>query len=306
MNYAYYPGCSLTGTAIEYDVSTRALMTALGTELKEIPDWTCCGATAAQAVSETLSHVLPARNLALAERDLAGMDIMAPCSACYLNLKRTREEARSDRALEGRIESVLAVDGLAWEGFAEVRHLLDVLSVDVGRKTLASAVKRPLEGLTIAPYYGCQAIRPYAVFDDPERPTSMEPLLKATGATVHEWDMGGVCCGASLATTHKDAAVRCVANILTAARGADAIVTVCPLCQMNLESFQKEAGLSAPMAVLYLPQLLGLALGLPDDTLMLSKNLALPRTFFAALSACDQHVAMREAASTEEAVAGGR
>lgn len=283
--YAYYPGCSLTGTAVEYDASSRALLAHLGADVADIPDWTCCGASAGQAVSELLAYTVSARNLALAERDLAGRDVLAPCAACYLNLLAAREEAKKDRALHARIEEALSVENLAWENFAEVRHILDVLANDAGPEAISEAVTHSLEGFSIAPYYGCQPLRPYAQFDDPEAPVTMEPVIEATGAQVHEWTKGARCCGASLATTHREAALPRIREILRAAAGADAIATVCPMCQMNLESFQKEAGISDPVTIIYLPQLLGLAMGLSQKELMLDKNLAVTGRFMDKFSA---------------------
>jgi len=132
--------------------------------------------------------------------------------------------------------------------------------------------------MVIAPYYGCQALRPYVVFDDPECPQSMEPLIEAIGAKVHHWDMGGKCCGASHTTTKPEVGIELVSAILKKAKGADAIVSVCPMCQMNLEAFQdkiseyRHEDLHIP--VLYLPQLLGLAIGLTDKELCLDSNLS--------------------------------
>lgn len=272
--YAYYPGCSLTASAVEFDASTRVLLAALDVDVKEIPDWTCCGASAGPAVSELLSYALPARNLAIAERDLAGRDVLAPCAACYLNLLAAREEAKADRSLHTRVEEVLSAEKLAWENHAEVRHILDVLAFDIGPEAIADKIAHSLEGLTVAPYYGCQVLRPYAKFDNPELPVTMEPLIAATEASVHAWDMGAACCGASLGTTHRAAALPRIHDILAAARGADAVLTVCPMCQLNLEAFQKESGIADPVPILYLPQFLGLALGIPKRTLMLHKNLS--------------------------------
>ena len=278
-SYAYYPGCSLTASAVEYDASTRAVLEALGAELHEIPEWTCCGASAAGAVSRLLSLALPARSLALAERELPGMDVLAPCSACYLNLLRARNETRADKATRDRVGRALDAEGLTYAGAAPVRDLLDVLVNDLGAERLAKFRVRWLSGLTIAPYYGCQALRPYRVFDDPERPTSMDALIRAVGAEVLDWDMGARCCGASLMVTHKDQALADTGAILAAAQGADAIVTVCPMCQMNLEAWQGRAldaaGGGEPVAVLYLPQLLGLALGLGRAELGLGRNMVL-------------------------------
>ena len=263
MKYAYYPGCSLEASAEEYDVSCREVLRRLGVELAEIPDWTCCGASAAEPVSGLLSLALPARNLALAEREAAGLDMLVPCSACYLNHLRVPRECAGDRALSGRINEALSAEGLRYAGAVRVRHLLDVLASDIGPEAVAAAATRRLDGLVVAPYYGCQILRPYALFDDPEHPGAMVPLIKALGASVLDWDMGGRCCGASLMATKREVALASVAAILDAAAGADVIVTVCPMCQMNLEAYQRQAHHSPPVSVLYLTQLLGLAFARP-------------------------------------------
>jgi len=288
MKYLYYPGCSLEGTAAEYDVSTQALMAAVGAELLEIEDWTCCGASAAEGVSEWLSYALPARNIALAEKMSSELDILVPCSACYLNLKKVTEKARDKADFRTTINDILAEEALSIGGKTEVRHLLDVLSSDLGAKKIRDRVRRPLEGMTIAPYYGCQCLRPYRVFDDPEAPRSMEPLIEATGAAVHSWDMGGRCCGASHMNTKQEVALQLVGAILKAARGADAVATVCPMCQMNLEAYQSRAseefGEDLNISVVYLPQLLGLALGLSEKEVRLDLNLAVTAGFREKLS----------------------
>jgi len=279
MNYFYYPGCSLEGTARELDASTRAVMETLGVELTEVSDWSCCGASAAEAVSRLLSLSLAARNLALAEGSRADAELLVPCSACYLNLRRVGGEIKGDGGALGRINQVLSEEGLAYRGGVRVRHLLDVLANDVGARRIAGKVRRPLAGLRIAPYYGCQILRPYADFDDPERPRSMEPVLSALGAEIHPWSGGGRCCGAGLMTTKKEVALDLTGSLLSSARGADAIATVCPMCQMNLEAFQKKIsrrrGEDVAISILYLPQLIGAAFGLPPQRLGLNGNLAL-------------------------------
>jgi heterodisulfide reductase subunit B2 len=283
MKYFYYPGCSLEGTAREYDHATRAVMAALGAELLEVDDWTCCGASAADSISYLLSMALPARNLALAAQVDAKADFLIPCSACYLNLRKVDEHLQRDAALVGRINSVLAEEGLNYPGGARARHLLEILANDIGAEGLQGRVTRPLSGLRIALYYGCQVLRPYGAFDDPEQPRSMEALVTALGAEVFPWSMGARCCGAGLMTTKKPVAMKAVGELLAAARGADAIVTVCPMCQMNLESFQKKAsrmrGEDLSISVLYLPQLMGMAMGLGPEAVKLNQNLALTEAF---------------------------
>ncbi|WP_421902068.1 CoB--CoM heterodisulfide reductase iron-sulfur subunit B family protein [Maridesulfovibrio sp.] len=275
MRYAYYPGCSLTESAVEFDISTRAVMEVLDVELVEIPDWTCCGASAAEPVSELMNYALPARNLAIAEKEMGGIDVLAPCSACYLNLLKVNKEVIGNRSLHRKVNEVLAASGLTYAGGVAVRHILDVLINDVGKKKIGQRVFNGLQGMKVAPYYGCQILRPYPVFDDPRNPTSMNGILDKLGAEIHEWDHGNKCCGASLMMGHREVALPAVAEILADAEGADAIVTVCPLCQMNLEAYQSQAQKmgAKPVPVLYLTQLMGLAFGLEDRAVQLGKNL---------------------------------
>ena len=278
MKYLYYPGCSLEGTAIEYNLSTHCIMHTAGVELVEIDDWTCCGASAAEATSDLLSLALPARNLAIAEKMEDVDEILVPCSACYLNLKKVEEKIRKDQRLLDTLNAILAEENLRLKGRVVVRHLLDVIANDIGAQKIQSLVKRSLRGLIIAPYYGCQCLRPYAVFDDPEVPQSMEPIIEATGAEVHHWRMGATCCGASHMNTRMDVGIELVANILEGAKEADAIVTVCPMCQMNLEAHQRKIShwhhKELDTTILYLPQLLGLASGISEEELGLNLNLS--------------------------------
>jgi heterodisulfide reductase subunit B len=283
MKYLYYPGCSLEGTAFEYNASTRALMHELGADLLELKDWTCCGASAAEATSYLLSMALPACILARAEEMNGAAEILVPCSACYLNLKKVEEKTRKDPVLLDKINTILEEEKLHLHGQVRVRHLLDVVARDVGPAKIVSRVKNPFTDLNIAPYYGCQCLRPYSIFDDPEEPRSMEPVIEAVGAKIHPWNMGGRCCGASHMTTKPEVALELVAAILKAAQGADAIVTVCPMCQMNLEAYQKKiSGMcnkDLSMTILYLPQFLGLALGLSEQDLRLDLNLSITKEF---------------------------
>ncbi|MFH1349570.1 MAG: CoB--CoM heterodisulfide reductase iron-sulfur subunit B family protein [Pseudomonadota bacterium] len=283
MKYIYYPGCSLEGTAREYNGSTQAAMRAMGAELFELEDWTCCGASAAEATSYLLSMVLAARNLALGEKMNVGGDFLIPCSACYLNLRRVEDHVQRDGKLLNKINEALGEESLKYKGGIKVRHLLDVLATDFNPDDIRALVKKELSGLHVAPYYGCQVLRPYVTFDDPQEPRSMESLLEALGAEIFPWSVGGKCCGAALMTTKKDVALELTGGILKAAQGADCIVTVCPMCQMNLEAYQapisKAQGQEMNISILYLPQLLGLAFGLSSKELKLNLNLALTDEF---------------------------
>lgn len=279
MNYLYYPGCSLESTAREYDAATRATMAALDVELTEIEGWTCCGASAAQDYDDRLALALPAINLAIAETMPQSDDILVPCSACYLNLKKAQQSAVTDAAVRETVNEILAVESLQYTGRARPRHLLDILFIDIGPETIANRVTRSLSGLRIAPYYGCQCLRPYRIFDEPEAPQSMDKLVRATGAEVHDWSMGNRCCGASHMTTHTEVGQQMVYRILKAAKGADAIATVCPMCQINLEGYQRRISArhdeSVRVSVIYLPQLLGAAMGVAPKKLGIDDNLAL-------------------------------
>ena len=283
MKYLYYPGCSLEASALEYNLSTRALMASVGAELVEIEDWTCCGASAADATSYLLSLALPARNIAIAEKTDDVADILVPCSACYLNLKKVEEKIKSEPEILKKVNSILNEDQLQISGRLHVRHLLEVIVNDIGPESIRHKLKRAFTGFRIAPYYGCQCLRPYVVFDDPEDPRSMEPLIEAIGAQVHPWNMGGKCCGASHMNTEMDVGLELVAAILQKAKGADAIVTVCPMCQMNLEAYQHKISRmqneDLRMTVLYLPQLIGLALGLSEKDLRFDLNLSITEGF---------------------------
>jgi len=283
MRYLYYPGCSLEGTALEYNLSTRSVMQDAGVELVEIEDWTCCGASAAEATSDLLSLALPARNLAIAEKMDDVNNILVPCSACYLNLKKVEEKTRKDQKMMDTLNGILAEEQLHLKGRVTVRHLLDVIANDIGSQKIQCLVKQPLSDLIIAPYYGCQCLRPYSIFDDPEVPHSMEPIIEALGAKVHHWGMAARCCGASHMNTKMEVGIELVANILKDARGADAIVTVCPMCQMNLEAHQRKISNvhheDLNTAILYLPQLMGLALGISEKELGLNLNLSIGDRF---------------------------
>lgn len=283
MKYSYYPGCSLEGTASEYDASVRAVMRSLGAELTELEDWTCCGASAGDAISYLLSLVLPARNLAIAEKRSAREDVLVPCSACYLNLKRVDDHMGRNVKIHEKINAALAEENLSYRGGIRVRHLLDVLANDIGPQTIAANVKNKLSGMRIVAYYGCQYLRPYADSDDPQLPLSMEPLIRALGAEVYPWTMGAKCCGAGLMTTKSDVALKLVGKLLSAAKGADCIVTICPMCQMNLDSKQNAAsgllGEDVRISVLYVTQLMGIAFGVADEDLKLKKNLVVTPEF---------------------------
>ena len=278
MEFAYYPGCSLEYTAKPYDQSVREVFRVLGIGLREIEDWNCCGATMYMSVDETTSVAVSARNLALAEQN-GNRELIAPCSACYTVLLKTNRFLRDSPELKKKVDRILGGAGLKYDLTVMVRHPLDVLVNVVGIEVIALAAKRRLEGLTFAPYYGCQIVRPERGFDDREFPTTMDRLFERLGAKSAYFPVKTRCCGGMLMTTFPEVCLRLVKDLLECAaeNGAQCIVTTCPMCQMNVEAYQKRVnkmfGTSYQVPVLYFTQLLGLALGCSEQELGLQRNL---------------------------------
>jgi heterodisulfide reductase subunit B len=277
MKFSYFPGCSLKGTGQAYEQSLLPVFEALGVKLEELDDWNCCGATAYMAVDEVKACILASRNLAIAEK--AGQqDLMAPCSACYMVLNKTKHYLHESADMKASVQQALSSGGLTYSGNVPVRHPLDILVHTVGLDAIRQRVKRPLKGLKVAPYYGCQIVRPYSTFDTAENPTTMDKLLEALGATVVRYPLKTRCCGASLTGTLPEPGLLCTYILLREAlkRGADVIATVCPLCQFNLDGYHdKIASKWEPVRIptLYFTQLIGLAFGIPAKELGLDKCL---------------------------------
>lgn len=280
MKYAYYPGCSLESTAVEYDLSARAACVRLGIELVELDDWNCCGATSAHSTNHILALALPARNLALAGE--AGLDLVVPCSACYNRLKVTDHLLRQDKELHRRMGEVTGTD---YRNPVTVRSLLETVVTGAGLGAVAEKVVRPLSGLKVACYYGCLLVRPPAVtnFDNAENPVLLDRLVEALGAGSVRWFYKTDCCGASLAMSRGEMVTGMVGVILDRAQeaGANALVTACPLCQANLEMRRSEA---CGLPVFYFTELMGLAFNLPDCRNWFKKHLIDPQPLLASLN----------------------
>lgn len=278
MRFSYYPGCSLHATAVEYDLSIRAVLKRLGVELIEIPDWNCCGASSAHSLNESLALALPARILALAQKE--GNDLVVPCAGCFSRLKMAEKALREDPIKGGKIEEVV---GFKYKGGFEVRPPLDLIGNLIGLEQLRNMIERPLSGLRLVAYYGCVLVRPPEVvqFEDPENPQLLNQLLQTLGAEPLEWSYATDCCGGNLALTRSDLAKILVTKLVAKAQeaGAQAMVTVCPLCQVNLEMRQKE------MPLFYFTELVGLALGVEEN--WWGKHLIDPRPLLRKLDLTD-------------------
>jgi heterodisulfide reductase subunit B len=245
----------------------------LGAELNEIEGWNCCGASSAHALSHRLALTLPARNLALAQQ--AGGDLVIPCAACYNRLKGAELALRSSPEARAEIQGDV---GFEYTGQVRIRPLLAILHEDFGPERVAAETRRPLAGLKVVSYYGCLLVRPprVAQFDDPDDPQVMASLLRAAGADVRPWSHATDCCGAGLSLPRSDAVYRLVGRLAERAReaGAEALVTACPLCQVNLEMRQPAA---PRLPAFYFTELLGLAFDLPEARRWWPKHLIDPR-----------------------------
>lgn len=272
--YAYYPGCTLHSTAKEYDVSARLVCEGLGIELRELEDWTCCGASSAHSTSDLLSIALPARELQAAEE--MGLPLAVACAMCFSRLKFAIHEL-NDQATLGLVSDII---GGELRNAIEVVHLLKVLEEEKEDLPL----KRPLTGLKVACYYGCLLVRPRDIldFDDEENPQIMDHLIEALGAQSIDWGFKTECCGASLPLTRKDIVLTLSHRILYQAKqlGADCLAVACPMCHSNLDTTQREIqakykdGVGLP--ILYFTQLVGLAMGFSPKQLLLNKHLTDP------------------------------
>jgi len=269
--YAYFPGCSLEKIGQSYHQSSIETTHKLGVELKELEDWNCCGATAYFHVDELLAYTLCARNLAMAES--VNLDLVAPCSACYKNSYFTNKHLKEDADLADHINYALEADNLSFTGKSEVKHLIEVFVQDVGFDEIKDKVVQPLEGLKVAPYYGCQILRPRKDHEEVEQAEYFEDLMSAIGADPVSFSLKLKCCGGSLLISNREAALSMIRNLLKNAEesGADIIATACPMCQVNLECYQQqvnqEFGTRFSMPVVYFTQLIGLAFGVPGKKL---------------------------------------
>jgi len=270
--YTYFPGCSASeGGAQAYGRSALAVGKALGVELVELDDWNCCGSTPYSSFEELASFCLSARNLALAEK--RGFDLVTPCSSCYVILNRANAYLKQYPELKAKVDEALAAGGLEYRGTVRVRHLLDVFVNDVGYEEISSKVKKNLGGLKVAPYYGCQIVRPSFGFDHPEFPKSLDMLIAGLGGESVNFPLRARCCGGSLIISEESVALDLIKKLLESAltNGAECLITVCPLCQTNLDAYQSRVNkvfhTDFNLPVLFFTQIMGLAFQLGEEDL---------------------------------------
>lgn len=284
--YSYYPGCSLHTTAKEFDISTTVVMEELGVELEDLKDWSCCGGSIAASVSHDVGMAMAARNVALAQKQ--NLDLLASCSGCYNKSSRAMK-ALKDPTEKEKITAILSEMGIDVSDYnIRVRNVVDVLVNDVD---IASRVKKPLTGLKVACYYGCLLTRPAEItgWDSPMFPTSMDKLSEICGAEVVDFRSKTKCCGGPILVSQQDVAFELTKNLLDEAKslGADCIVLACPLCDTNLElrqsEIEKKYNVSYNLPILYITEIIGLALGIKPGKLGMNKHIVSPKSVLAKL-----------------------
>ena len=273
---AYFPGCAASSTSKDYDQTVRSTAGALGIELVEPPGWVCCGSSCAHATDRTEAKVLPLRTMATIER-MGMTKVTSPCSNCFFRLKVAEcEGVQDDKALE----KVEKHTDYRYQGTVAVEHFVDTIMEHATPAQISSKVKRPLEGLTVACYYGCLITRPVQITgaENAEYPMQMDELLLSLGAETVDWSFKTDCCGGSLSVTQTETALGMSANVLENARacGAEAVITMCPMCHMNLDARQEDMKLDFDMPIFHSTQLTTLALGLDVEECHFDKNLVDP------------------------------
>lgn len=276
MDYLYYPGCALKRTAIDYDESFQAVASHLRIGFKELKEWTCCGATVAKSVSTVLAESLPVQALRCADQE--HMDLLTLCPSCHLNHRQITKRLQEEPDLRDR---------LSLQGIPKVKQLLEVLAADLGPEKIKEKTVRSLEGTRIVPYYGCLVTRPFPLgeTDSLENPLSMESLIEATGAHPVHFPYKSDCCGGGIFLSKEKVALKLSATILKEAKkfSPDCLVVACPLCHFMLDAKQRvierELGEKIGLPVLYITQLLGIALGIDHKKLGMHRLITSPKNF---------------------------
>jgi heterodisulfide reductase subunit B len=274
MEVSLYPGCSFEGVAREYRESVESVRKTLDVDFRELPDWTCCGASSAHVTDDELAVALAARNLEIAEK--AARDLVVPCAACYQRLKVAEKELLQGKRVEG-------LSG-GFRGGFRIMPIVDFFWEEVGEDSWKGKVKKSLEGLNPVCYYGCLTARPPKVTDarNPDDPQGMDRLMKSLGANVRNWSYKTDCCGGNLTLTRPDIANKLTQKLLDMAEeaGADCIVASCPMCHQNVDSRQedisKETGRQYAVPVYYFSELMGLAFGDPSVERWLGRHMTDP------------------------------
>jgi succinate dehydrogenase / fumarate reductase cytochrome b subunit len=279
MKYAYYPGCVAKSSAPELYDSTAQVASKLGIELEELVAASCCGTGALNEGDPFLNVLLNARTFAMAEDK--GLDILTICSTCQGVFRQTKLLLDNDSALKTKTNEALDQIGMRYEGKLKIKHLLWALIEDYGLSKLQEQVVKPLKGLKIAPFYGCYILRPpeSLQFENHEKPTSLEQLITVLGGEVVHYEGETKCCGFPILFVQRETAFEMAATYINNAQNHNAyfMVTPCPLCHISLDTYQKKSAkhidTDINVPVMHLPQMVGLALGIPHGKLGFSKHM---------------------------------
>lgn len=279
LKFALYPGCAAKGATPELYQSTMAIIGRLGIDVVELAASSCCGAGVVTEAEPDVALALNARNFAQAER--LGLDVMTICGTCQGVMAAANKRLKNEPGLLDRINRLLEPDGIAYRGTIQVKHLLWIIVREIGLRQLGVQVVKSLQGLRIAPFYGCYILRPSwdLGFDDPENPTSLEQVIRALGGEAVAYAGRTKCCGFPIILEKEAVALAMSGANMKEAKeqGADCMVTPCPLCHMSLDIYQDRAGQAVNtqlnLPILHLPQLLGLAMGIPAKELGLARHL---------------------------------
>ncbi|MBA2476663.1 MAG: CoB--CoM heterodisulfide reductase iron-sulfur subunit B family protein [Actinobacteria bacterium] len=278
---AYYKGCLASLSAKELDTSTRALAPKVGLDLIDLQSVTCCGAGDIHEAEPDYYLHLNARILAYAEAT-GSATLMTVCNVCTLNLRQANFQLQNDEALLERVNTNLQAVGVpAYTGAVDVKHLLWMIAEGEGYALLKAAAHKGLKGLKVAPFYGCQILRPSKIlgFEDPDRPWSLEAIIEACGGEAVDYPAKIKCCGFPIIQAREETALGELIQPIEQAKeaGADVIVTPCPLCHLSLDAWQSKlkaaTGKDFRMPILHLSQLIGVAAGLADSELKFKRHI---------------------------------
>ncbi|MBF8274470.1 MAG: heterodisulfide reductase subunit B [Magnetococcales bacterium] len=269
--YSFFPGCSSehNASAANMETSVRSMCRMLDIKLNEIEDWNCCSASIGYAGGGVIPRLaLSARNFALSKQQQGNSDLVATCAACWLSMRETSERLEHEPEMKEKVNIALKEGGLSYEGGIKTRHLVEVLIEDIGWNTLKGKVTKPLTGLKVAGYVGCQTNRPFGIVGDSfENPQYLDRMITLTGATAIPFAKKVACCGGALMFSEQERSCQLTKEIIQCAveGGADCIVTPCPVCQLNLEVYQGKInqlfGTSYNIPILYYSQLMVLSWG---------------------------------------------
>jgi heterodisulfide reductase subunit B len=276
MRYALFLGCNIPARVNQYDASARAVLGQVGVQLKDIREFNCCGYPL-RNVDQKAFLFSSAVNLALAEA--AKLDILALCKCCFGTLKEAEHILKQEGALQKQVNDLLTQRGLEYTGKIQIKHFLSVLYHDVGVDTLKSNISRQYKDIKIATHYGCHALRPSKIteFDDPVAPSMFDKLVQVTGAKSVDWTRKLECCGAPVLGFNDDLSMNLTGKKISSGKkaGADFLCSACPYCHLQFDTVQKmmvsKNGSDALGSVLY-PQLLGLCMGIDENTLGIHMN----------------------------------